>query len=164
MEQQPAMTKQEIQEILDRVSFMDRKFRLLEKGDGYLLQMRYMENDVEDPDKGPVLQSTRKYYISPFMIEEEVVETAWLCVQRSMLHVASEHFTYKGRRIYSQHFSLSARIEACDMGEFNSRIVDECLVRLDSGVCERGTRGCIRHPARELSPDLLKAFHEKDSL
>lgn len=123
---QPKKSRQEIQNIIDQIKFRDRQFRLLDKGDGFLLQMTYYEQDVENPyayETGiePVLQSTRKYYISPFMTESEVVETAWLCVQRSQLHVASEHFTYYGRRVYSQHFNVAGRIELCDNDDFDKR-------------------------------------------
>ena len=115
------MSRKEVEEILSGVKFMDRTFRLLDKGDGWLLQMQYMEPDIEKPGSEPVLQSTRKWYVSPFMTPSEVVETAWACVCRSMLHVASEHFTYKGRRVYSQHFDVETRIEMCDQYDFDGR-------------------------------------------
>lgn len=118
---QTKLTREQIENIVSRVQFKDRTFRVLEKGDGFLLQMRYMEADVEKPGSEPMLQSTRKYYLSPFMTASEIVETCWLCVTRSQLHVASEHFTYKGRRIYSQHFHVDARMEACDANWFDKR-------------------------------------------
>lgn len=119
--EQEKLTRQQIQDIIDMVRFRDRTFRIMEKGDGFLLQMTYQEPDIEKPGSEPVLQSTRKYYLSPYMTESEVVETAWLCVTRSQLHVASEYFTYKGRRIYSQHFSVDARVEVCDANWFDKR-------------------------------------------
>jgi hypothetical protein len=115
---QEKLTREEIEHVISKVQFMDRTFRLLDKGDGYLLQMEYMEADVEKPGSEPVKQSTRKWYISPYMTESEIVETAWACVCRSQLHVASEHFTYSGRRVYSQHFDVHMRMELCD---------DECF-------------------------------------
>jgi len=118
---QTKLTREQIENIIGQVSFKDRSFRLLDKGDGFLLQMTYLEADIEKPNSEPVLQSTRKYYISPYSTVSEVVETAWLCVQRSQLHVASEYFTYKGRRIYSQHFHVDARVEACDANWFDKR-------------------------------------------
>ena len=118
---QAAMSKQEVEEIIGQISFQDRKFRVLEKGDGFLLQMTYLEPDVRKFGSPPVLQSTRKYYISPYMSVSEVVETAWLMVQRSQLHIASEHFTYQGRRVYSQHFDVNRRIDMCDKNQFDER-------------------------------------------
>ena len=118
---QTKLTREEIQRIVDRVDFMDRNYRLMEKGDGYLLQMEYMEADVEKPGSEPVKQSTRKWYISPYMTESEIVETCWACVCRSQLHVASEHFTYYGRRVYSQHFHVMERVRLCDANEYDVR-------------------------------------------
>lgn len=118
---QTKLTREQIDNIVSLVKFKDRTFRVLEKGDGFLLQMQYMEADVEKPGSEPMLQSTRKWYISPFMTPSEVVETCWACVTRSQMHVASEHFTFKGKRIYSQHFHVDARVEACDANWFDKR-------------------------------------------
>lgn len=118
---QQKKTRQEILRIIDQIKFMDRSFRFLEKGDGYLVQMRYMENDVEHPENGPQVQSTRKWYISPFMTDSEIVETVWACVQRSQLHIAGEHFTYKGKRVYSQHFDIDGRLHLCKQGYMDGR-------------------------------------------
>lgn len=115
------LTMEHIREVLDQCSFMDRKFLVMKKGDGFLIQMSYMEPDVEKPGSEPVEQKTRKYYISPHMCESELVETVWLMVQRSQLHVASEYFTYKGRRVYSQHFDIQARLELCDNNRYEVR-------------------------------------------
>jgi hypothetical protein len=118
---QPKLTREQIQKVLDGVSFQDRKFLLLEKEDGFLVQMSYMEPDVEKPGSEPVEQKTRKWYISPFMSESEIVETCWAMVCRSQLHIASEYFTYRGRRVYSQHFDVQSRIYLCDHHSFDSR-------------------------------------------
>jgi hypothetical protein len=121
---QPKKSRQEIEAIVNGLQFMDRTFRLLDKDDGYLLQMQYMETDVTMPGTPPVLQSTRKWYVSPFMTESEIVETAWACVCRSMMHVASEHFRYLGSQVYSQHFDVHQRIAMCNIG-FDCRIPNE---------------------------------------
>jgi hypothetical protein len=120
---QPKKSVEEIQTIIDKVKFKDRTFRLIEKADNVLLlQMSYLEENVNNPGSEPVLQSTRKWYISQYMTESEIVEACWACVCRSQLHVAGEHFQYAGRRVYSQHFSIDARIEMCDDDLFDSRI------------------------------------------
>lgn len=119
---QPRLTKLDVQLIVNKVRFLDRTILLLDKGDGWLLQMEYMEPDVEHPENGPVRQATRKYYLSPYMTESEIVEACWLMVVRSQQHVASEHFTYEGRRVYSQHFDVRARVHMCDEGRYDKRI------------------------------------------
>jgi hypothetical protein len=147
MTEQPKLTRDEIQNILNGVRFMDRKFLLLEKGDGFLVQMSYMEPDVDHPENGPMEQKTRKWYISPFMSESEIVETCWACVLRSQQHVASEYFQYKGRRVYSQHFDVNTRIHMCEEFKFDGRmprVHPDCFASGDSGLCALGTRGCAR--------------------
>ena len=118
---QPKLTKEHIQACLNDVEFLDRKFHVMEKGDGFLIQMSYMEADVEHPELGPQEQKTRKWYASPYMTESELVETVWAMVVRSQMHVTAEHFKYKGRRVYSPHFDVQARIEMCDAERFDCR-------------------------------------------
>jgi hypothetical protein len=119
--QQPAKSRAEIRAIVDRVRFMDRTFRLMRKGDGFLLQLVYKEPDVDDPDGTPVVQQARKWYVSPFATESEIVETAYAACLRSMTHVVREHFTYEGRRIFSPHFDVRARLAMVDQGAFDRR-------------------------------------------
>jgi hypothetical protein len=112
-------TIEEVQAIIESVKFLDRQFRVLPKGDGYLLQLQYMEADIHTNKEE--LQGSRKWYISPYATESEIVETAFACVQRSMLHVIGEHFLYKGKRVYSPHFSIEERINLCNKDSFDSR-------------------------------------------
>jgi len=114
-------TRAEIEAIISQISFMDRTYRLLEKGDGYLLQLQYYEADIENPEGPPVLQRARKWYISPWMTETEIVETAFAAARRSMDHVLKEHFTYKGQRVYSPHFDINARLELAQQNRFDRR-------------------------------------------
>lgn len=119
---QKALSREDVTTIISNVTFMDRKFILHNKGDGFLVQMEYMEEDVDNPDAGLCVQKTRKWYISPFMTESEIVETCWAMVCRSALHIAGEHFEYKGARVYSPHFDINARIELANQKAFDSRI------------------------------------------
>lgn len=118
---QQKLTREDIEKILKDVQFQDRKFLLLDKDDGFLVQMSYMEADVENPDAGPVEQKTRKWYVSPYMTETEIVETCWAMVQRSMMHIAGEHFKYRGKRVYSPHFDIYGRLYLCDHNCFDAR-------------------------------------------
>lgn len=119
---QARMTFEDVQRILAQIKFLNRSLRLLPKGDGYLVQLVYDEADVDHPeDPTPIEQHARKWYISPYATETEVVETVFKAARVSMDHVLKEHFLYKGRRIYSPHFSVEARIEMCDKGAFDAR-------------------------------------------
>lgn len=123
MGSQPQKTLSEVQEIIGRVKFMDRTFHVEERAGGFMIQVQYMELDVDDPEaRGPTLQKARKWYVSSFSTDTEIVETAFAACRRSMDHVLKEHFTYKGRRVYSPHFDVEARVRMCDEGAFDGRI------------------------------------------
>jgi hypothetical protein len=59
------------------------------KGDGYPLQLSYREPDVETGEMA--LQRARKWYVSPWMTETEIVETAFKACRVSSDHVLKEH-------------------------------------------------------------------------
>lgn len=110
-------TLSQILRIVRDVQFPGHSFVLVEKGDGFLLRLTYLEADI---DTGvPEVQESRQHYIDPLMSETEIVSTAFLCVMRSMEHKTREHFTYKGHRVQSPHFSISGRIEMCMARDFD---------------------------------------------
>lgn len=122
-EGQPRKTIDEVRAIVDGIRFMDRTFRLGHMDHGFFLQVQYMEEDIETGRRE--LQQARKWYVSPFSTETEIVETAFKACRTSMDHVLKEHFLYLGRRVYSPHFAIRARLELCDAERFDSRIPKE---------------------------------------
>jgi len=120
---QPKKTYDEVLAIVAEVQFMDRRITVSVVGEGYHLQVQYMEEDI---DTWKVeLQKARKWYVSPYSTETEIVETAFKACRTSMDHVLKEHFLYKGRRVYSPHFAIQARIDMCDARKFDGRIPPE---------------------------------------
>lgn len=115
------LTMAEVQSMLANVSFLDRTFLVMEKGDGFLIQLSYLEPDATRSGSDPVLQKSRKWYVSPFATETEVIETCWAMVCRSQLHVAGEHFRYEGRQVYSPHLHIQGRIDLCAADMFDAR-------------------------------------------
>jgi len=107
------MTLEVLRKILANIEIFDRKFEVmpisLEFDSGWYLQVTYNEPDV---DTGRVeLQKSRKWVIEPGATETDVVHTAFAAVMRSYDHVVQEHFMYKGKRIYSPHFSVEDRLK-----------------------------------------------------
>lgn len=112
---QKRLTISEILEVLHRVDLgevlYDRPmFTVQEKGDGYLLQLQYYEADTDTKDTTPVIQKARKWYISPYSTETEIVRTAYKAVKTSLEHRLGEHFTYCGQKIYSPHLSVKTMV------------------------------------------------------
>ena len=120
-----AKTIEEVRAIIDQVSFFDRKIIIIPKGEDhndnqfFLLQVQYMEEDIETGKDE--LQRARKWYLSPYSTETEIVETAFAACKRSMDHVLKEHFLYKGTRVYSPHFDINKRLELAVAGSFDAR-------------------------------------------
>lgn len=55
-----------------------------------------------------------KAYLSPHMIEDELVQLAWGLLQSYVMHEAREGFTYAGKRIYGPHLKVSRLMEIAD--------------------------------------------------
>lgn len=116
---QTPKTFEEVLGIIKQIKFRDRVLHLGEMGNGFYLQVQYLEKCV---DTGKMMtQKARKWYISTFASETEIVETAFKAIKVSNEHVLKEHFSYKGRRVFSPHFDIDARIAMCDAGKFDSR-------------------------------------------
>lgn len=102
-------TFEEVKEIIDQVSFKDRLFKVLKKGDGFLIQMQYIEADVRTGKMAR--QHTRKWYVSPWATESEIVQTALKCVLTSQEHIGREHFRYMGEKLYGPHMNVRDLID-----------------------------------------------------
>lgn len=55
-------------------------------------------------------QPGRKWYISPFMTEGEVVQTALMAALAFEEHEVREAFTYCGRPLYGPHININAQL------------------------------------------------------
>lgn len=55
-----------------------------------------------------------KAYLSPHMIEDELVQIGWGLFQSYVIHEAREGFTYKGKRIFGPHLKVSRLLEIAD--------------------------------------------------
>ncbi len=100
------MTHQEIRTLLKNVKFLDWHWRVMDKGDGLLIQLVWNAPDCHDGVMK--VQHGRKWYVSSHSCESEVVAAAYAAVQRAVLHEAAEQFLYKGKRIFNPHFNVDA--------------------------------------------------------
>jgi hypothetical protein len=97
------VTRAELEDILIDITFRDWWFEVQKKGDGFLMQARFMAPDANNPDSGPTLQTCRKWYVSSHSVKAEIVRTAWKAIEAAVLHEAQEEFRYKGKVIYNPH-------------------------------------------------------------
>jgi hypothetical protein len=102
----------DFQKLLSEVHCEPYRFEIVTKGNDHFLLARYDEADVLNGE--PSVQTTRKWYLSPFMTKSEFVQTCLKCVLTSMEHRAREAFEYKGKRIFGPHYDVDALHSVCD--------------------------------------------------
>ena len=101
------MTRDDLQEILNDIECMDYSFEIRELGEGgFLVSAVYDEEDIYT--KEIEVQRTRKWYISPFAIKSEIVQTCIKIILTSMEHRVREHFKYRGELVLGPHFDIDA--------------------------------------------------------
>lgn len=101
-------TLEDVLRTVSEIKFLDREFVVLQKGDGFLLQIRYFEKCV---DTGKIMeQHGRKWYISPHMTTSEIVQSALKACLTSMEHVTRENFYYRGERIFGPHHDVDTLV------------------------------------------------------
>lgn len=61
-----------------------------------------------------VLQKGGKRYLSPHMVESELVRLVFGATQAFQEHELREGFTYKGKRVFGPHISMAALLEAAN--------------------------------------------------
>lgn len=113
------MTKHKLAAILTEIKIFDRGFKISgpvtvqddqDVTSGWHVQVCYYEPDVNNPDGDAELQESRAWFIPESASETDVVDTAFAAVMRSYDHVVKEHFTYKGKRVFSPHFTMEERL------------------------------------------------------
>lgn len=113
---QAAMTAEQVSGILNGVQFEDWKFNVEPLSDkGWLVQVVFMDADIHGGEIEE--QKGRKFYISPYMIEGEVVKTAFLAVMQAMEHEVREKFLYRGKRLLGPHIAIKELMAVADTRE-----------------------------------------------
>lgn len=123
--EQYRLSEEDIWNILDRISYNKPtwKMRLTKKDDGYLFQWTFMERDLTDPNATiEEEQRSRKWYISPFMTDSEIVRTVFLAVQQAEMHEVAERFTYLSARIFDPHMDYNMLAYNIDQIGVDNRI------------------------------------------
>lgn len=112
------MTRAILEYILRDVKFQDWDFIVGEKGDSFFIQPRFFARDNEDlfdhrdGNYVPVEQKGRKWLVSRYATDAEVVQTAFKAVLSAMEHEVREQFTFKGIALYGPHMDLQKLMEA----------------------------------------------------
>jgi|SRR5271157_3167511 len=100
--------------VLAKVEYKGWSFNLIpingdENGDLFL-QVSFMAPD--NVTQIPELQTGRKWLVQFGTHPTQIVQAAWLAVQRAEMHEIAEQFRYKGATIYNRHIDVDALVEA----------------------------------------------------
>ena len=74
----------------------------------------YIQIQFDDRDNvtGEAYRShCRKWYLSPYMTNQEIVRTAYKAYEAAILHEMQEKFLYRGTMIYGPHTNLEGLVE-----------------------------------------------------
>lgn len=100
---------------ISRVRYPGFKFAIqgdFEAGKVTYLRATFQAVDAEFP-AALMEQKTRKWLLSAFMTDAELVQTALKCVMTAVEHEVREHFRYKGEAIFHPHYDLDTLVQAC---------------------------------------------------
>ncbi len=105
--------------IIDQIKFLNFDFKVKEESGKFYLQAEFEAQDTIT--RKIETQHSRKWQLSPYMTDSEVVQTVFKCVLTSVEHETRESFTYQGCRIFSPHFDVNALVELCRQERFDER-------------------------------------------
>lgn len=112
-------TLESIQALLDYIQCMNYRFTVLPKDDGFLVQLRYFDKDIDTGEETE--QATRKWYVSSHSVDSEIVRTAFKAVMTSLEHIAREKFLYKDVAIFNPHFDVEKLVEFARCSVYDQR-------------------------------------------
>ena len=113
-------TLKDIKKIIEDVNFKDWQIYVNKSHDSRMyLQIIFTAPCVTT--KEMLEQKCRKWWLSPYMTETEIVGTAYKAVVAAMDHEVREHFTYKNRTIYNPHFEVNDLIKLSDKVKLDAR-------------------------------------------
>lgn len=106
-----SLTLEHLKSITDKVQFRDWELNVYEISEGFILQWRFWERDNTNPnDTKLYLQGCRKWYISTWATDSEIINTAYLAAQQAMIHEFMEQFLYDGLILRDPHKSATAHL------------------------------------------------------
>lgn len=112
-----------VRQVLTEIQYKDWSFEVTMKdgskpeawdmggNDDVLINVTFMAPDNADTSKIE-LQTGRKWLIEYQTPTTQIVQAAWLAVQRAEMHEIAEQFRYKGATIFNRHIDVEALVEA----------------------------------------------------
>jgi len=101
-------TRKEIEEIINKITYKQGwEIRLIDKApDTFLVQVRFMAPDTFNPSGPAELQACRKWFVSVYSTESEIIRTVYLAICQAEQHEIDETFKFNGARVFNPHIDL----------------------------------------------------------
>lgn len=107
---QPKKSFEEIEEILSNIKYKNWRLRIMEyHEDVVLCQWIFMalDNDKLGEEGSPLdEQRCRKWYISKYSTNSEIVRTTYKAVKEAEMYEVDENFLFMNMRIYDPHINI----------------------------------------------------------
>lgn len=96
-----------IQNLIKGISYKNGwELRLTTRGEDVILM--YWQFDAPNVKNGIVeTWTSRKYYLSPYKTDSEIIQTAFLAAKVAEEHEILESFKYNGKILFSPHMDLN---------------------------------------------------------
>lgn len=106
------MNRGEVLDILDEVKYKDWELHIGVDNGRLYLQWRFKAACSKTGEACE--QSGRKWQLSTWMTQSELVNTAFKAALTAEEHECREHFKWNGKRIFNPHISVEALAAVCD--------------------------------------------------
>lgn len=98
-------TEQSLYTLIEKCEFNDWNIKLRWDKDRPYLQVQFMA-PCNMGHREPYEQRCRKWFLSLHMTDSEVINTAFLAIERAVLHETKEQFKFDGQPIFRPHYSV----------------------------------------------------------
>lgn len=130
LQQQAPKTIHDFAALIARVEFGNWRFHVLMDGDRPYLQLRFAA--LCSSTNCTQVQHGRKWPLSPFMTDSEVITTAFKATMTAMEHETRERFTFKGKKIFGPHIDIDALWEVADRTDDREPVAEGAACTLTS--------------------------------
>lgn len=104
----PEALKDALQQLTQNMTYKNWDYKIKLDGNRPYLQIEFMDVDSDTGEFG--LQTSRKYQLSAYMTDSEIIQTALLATIVAEQHEVREYFTYDNARLYGPHTSAEKRL------------------------------------------------------
>lgn len=97
-------TKTSIQELIKRIEYKDWVFKVEDRADCFTLQIVFKDKCIVTGEIEE--QYCRKWFLSKYMTDNEIIRTAFTAVEKAEYHELCEKFKFDNKLINNPHLDV----------------------------------------------------------